>query len=64
MADSPNPSREVYFEHIALGNCIKCTAIDTQTALEATIMGPLRANPRDLEQLALAKLLKRLSQTT
>jgi hypothetical protein len=52
--------REVYFEHTALGDCAKCTAIDPETGIEVTIMGPVRARPRDLEQLALAKLLKRL----
>lgn len=56
------PEREVYFEHTALGNYAKCTAIDPETALEVTIMGPVKASQRDMEQLALAKLMKRLSQ--
>ena len=43
--------REVYFEHIAIGNAVKVTAIDSVTA----IMGPVSASQRDLERLALQK---------
>jgi hypothetical protein len=53
-------AREVLFEHVALNECVKCSAVDPQTATEVSVIGPACANPRDLERLALAKLLKRL----
>ena len=54
--------REVYFEHIAIGNAVKVTAIDSVTAIEVSIMGPVSASQRDLERLALQKLLARLAR--
>lgn len=51
---------DIYFEHIALPPYAKCTAIDADTAIEVTVMGPVHSNPRDLEKLALAKLKRRL----
>jgi len=52
--------REVYFEFIAVGNAVKCTAIDSVTAIEVSVMGPLSASQADLQQLALQKLKARL----
>ena len=57
----PEPSdREVYFEFIAVGNAVKCTAIDSVMAIEVSVMGPVRASQADLKQLALQKLKARL----
>jgi hypothetical protein len=55
-------AREVYFEHIAIGNAVKVTAIDSVTAVEVSIMGPASATQSDLEQLALRKLKARLAR--
>jgi hypothetical protein len=54
--------REVYFEHIAIGNAVKVTAIDSVTAIEVSILGPTSASQSDLERLALQKLKARLAR--
>ena len=54
--------REVYFEHIAIGNAVKVTAIDSVTAVEVSVMGPASATQSDLERLALQKLKARLAR--
>lgn len=48
--------REVYFEFVAIGNAVKVTAIDSQTGIEVSTMGPASASQADLQQLALQKL--------
>jgi len=54
--------REVYFEFTAIGNVVKVTAIDSQTGIEVSIMGPANAAQADLQQLALQKLKMRLKR--
>jgi hypothetical protein len=54
--------RAVYFEHIAIGNAVKVTAIDSVTAIEVSILGPTSASQSDLERLALQKLKTRLAR--
>ena len=54
--------REIYFEHITIGNAVKVTAIDSATALEVSIVGPSSASQADLERLALQKLKLRLAR--
>jgi hypothetical protein len=54
--------REVYFEFVAIGNAVKVTAIDSLTAVEVSVMGPVSASQTDLRQLALQKLKHRLKQ--
>ena len=54
--------REIYFEHIAIGNAVKVTAIDSVTAIEVSIVGPASASQGDLERLALQKLKVRLAR--
>jgi hypothetical protein len=56
------PKREIYFEHIAIGNSVKVTAIDSLTATEVSIVGPVGAAKSDLERLALRKLKARLAR--
>jgi hypothetical protein len=57
----PEPAdREVYFEFITIGNAVKCTAIDSVTAIEVSVMGPTSASQADFKQLALQKLKARL----
>lgn len=50
---------ELYFEFIAIGASVKCTAVDPDSGLEASVIGPVSALPGDLEKIAAAKL-KRL----
>jgi hypothetical protein len=54
--------REVYFEHMAIGRTVKVTAIDSKTAIEVSIIGPVTASKSDLERLALQKLKARLAR--
>ena len=54
--------REVYFEHIVVGRSVKVVAIDSLTAVEVSIVGPLSAAKFDLERLALQKLKARLAR--
>lgn len=53
---------EVYFEFVALGGTVKCTAIDAASGVEASIVGPASAMQRDLERLALRALERRLAR--
>jgi hypothetical protein len=52
--------REVLFEFTTIGAGTKVAAIDAETGIEVTVMGPTHALRTDLQMLALAKLRKRL----
>lgn len=52
---------EVYFEHRAIGRQVKVSAIDGATGAEVSIVGPVSADRRALEALALRKLRTRLN---
>jgi hypothetical protein len=54
--------REVYFEFTALGAVVKVAAIDAQTGVEVSVMGPVGATRADLQRLALQKLKARLAK--
>lgn len=55
--------QEVYFEFTAIGASVKVTAIDAQTGLEVSIVGPARASQTELERIALQKLKLQLTRT-
>lgn len=48
--------REVLFEFVRIGTYMKATAIDPQTRLEASVIGPPSAGEPALRNLALRKL--------
>ena len=48
--------REVLFEFVRLGAYLKATAIDPQTGIEASVLGPPSAGEAALRALALRKL--------
>jgi hypothetical protein len=54
--------REVYFEFKAVGSVMRVAAIDAETGIEVTVMGPVSASQADLERLALQKLKARLAK--
>jgi tRNA nucleotidyltransferase (CCA-adding enzyme) len=54
--------REVYFEFTVVGSVVKVTAIDSDTGLEVSIMGPARASQAELERIALQKLKAQLAR--
>jgi hypothetical protein len=47
---------EIYIEFHVVGNFARAVAVDATTGIEASVVGPARANPRDLERLAVRKL--------
>ncbi len=51
-----------YFEHLRLGNYYKIVAIDANTGVEVTVMGPANGNIKRLEDIALRKLNMRLEK--
>jgi hypothetical protein len=56
------PEREVYFEFLTIGTAVKVVAIDSVTAIEVSVMGPVSASESDLKRLALRKLQARLAR--
>ena len=54
--------REVLFEFTAIGSVVKVAAIDADTGIEVSVMGPASAAQSDLQKLALAKLKTRLAR--
>ena len=51
------------FEFTAIGTVMKVAAIDAQTGIEVTVMGPSHASRADLQKLALGKLRNRLAKS-
>ncbi len=54
--------REVLFEVIMMGNVAKVTAVDPETGLEVSIIGPANATPYTLKANAMRKLISALSK--
>jgi hypothetical protein len=56
-------SREVIFEFTPIGGSVKVTAIDVASGIEVAVVGPAAASSqRELERIALQKLLQRLER--
>ena len=51
-------------EFITIGNSVKVSAIDPQTGIEVSIVGPVHATEAQLTHNAVRKLRRRLSQLT
>lgn len=49
-------SREVIFEFYRLGNSVKVSAVDTETMVEVSVVGPATASQETLRINALRKL--------
>jgi len=49
-------AKEIYVEFIVLGNTVKATAIDPETGVEASIVGPASAPQSILAENARRKL--------
>jgi hypothetical protein len=47
---------EIFVEFVILGNSLKATAIDPQTGLEASVIGPANAPQSTMAQAARRKL--------
>ena len=48
--------KEIYVEFVVLGNTVKATAIDPETGIEASIVGPANAPQSVLAEAARRKL--------
>ncbi len=55
---------EVYFEFIQVGQQMRVSAIDADTGTEVVVVTPLVATRTQMQQLALAKLKRRLADST
>lgn len=62
MAAAGEGPREVLFEFTAIGSVVKVAAIDADTGIEVSVMGPASAAQSDLQKVALAKLKARLAR--
>ena len=49
-------AREVIFEYLPIGASVKVSAIDVETGLEVSVVGPAIASRAELERLAANKL--------
>jgi hypothetical protein len=52
----------VYFELMVIGGSAKLVAVDANTGVEVTVIGPANASQADLKRLALAKLKARIAR--
>ena len=55
------PAGQVYFEFTQLGPQMRVAAIDGATGIEVIVIAPVTATQIQMQNLALAKLKKRLS---
>ena len=54
---------EIYFEFSQLGRQMRIAAIDADTGVEVVVIAPVSATKMQMQQLALAKLRKKLGET-
>ena len=52
----------VYFELMVIGASAKLVAIDANTGVEVTVIGPAKGSQDELKKLALAKLRARIAR--
>jgi len=50
------PGKEIYVEFVVMGNTVKVTAIDSETGLEASVVGPANAPRSAMADAARRKL--------
>ena len=50
------PGKEIFVEFVILGNTVKATAIDPDTGLEASVIGPANAPRGAMAEAARKKL--------
>ena len=63
MADGkPAPRGEVFFEFTQIGAQMRVAAIDAQTGTEVIVIAPVTASQIQMQNLAMAKLRRRLEQ--
>jgi len=50
------PGKEIYVEFVIMGNTVKVTAIDSESGLEASVIGPAGAPRAAMAEAARRKL--------
>ncbi len=55
------PSGEVIVEFVQAGGFLRCAAVDVDSGVEATAIGPVGAGQAALERIALGKLKRALA---
>lgn len=55
---------EVYFEFVQVGQQMRVAAIHADTGIEVVVITPVTANKYQMQQVALAKLRKKLGVDT
>ncbi|UJW85816.1 serine hydroxymethyltransferase [Devosia sp. SL43] len=53
---------EIYFEFVQVGRLMRVAAIDADTGIEVIVVTPVSATKLQMQQVALAKLRKRLGE--
>lgn len=53
---------EVYFEFVQVGQQMRVAAIDAATGTEVIVITPVSANKYQMQQIALAKLRRKLGE--
>lgn len=53
---------EVYFEFVQVGQQMRVAAIDAATGTEVIVITPVSANKLQMQQIALAKLRRKLGE--
>jgi hypothetical protein len=60
--DGKGSSGEVFFEFTQLGQQMRVAAIDAATSIEVVIIAPVTATRIQMQNIALAKLKRRLAE--
>jgi hypothetical protein len=55
-------SGEVYFEFVQVGSQMRVAAVDAETGIEVIVITPVSASKYQMQQVAMAKLRKRLGE--
>ena len=55
---------EVYFEFVQVGQQMRVAAIDAATGIEVIVITPVAASKYQMQQVALAKLRKKLADSS
>jgi hypothetical protein len=61
MSERKQPTGEVIVEFVQSGGFLRCAAVDVDTGIEASAIGPVSAGQAALERIALGKLKRALA---
>ena len=61
--DRGGEASDVLFEFTQMGQQVRVAAIDAATSIEVVVIAPASATPLQMQNLALAKLRRRMAET-